>query len=47
MKIINYEKKIIKPLTDKEKETHENKKVCYICEKEFSKCKKNKYYKKF
>ena len=47
MKIINYEKKKIIPLTDKEKETHENKKVCYICEKEFSKYKKSKYYKNF
>ena len=33
MKIINYEKKKIIPLTDKEKETHENQKVCYICKK--------------
>ena len=40
MKIINYEKKKIIPLTDKEKETHENQKVCYICEKEFSTDKK-------
>ena len=45
MEIINYEKKKIIPLTDKEKETHENKKVCYICEKEFSKYNKSKYYK--
>ena len=35
MKIINYEKKKIIPLTDEEKETHENQKICYICEKEF------------
>ena len=40
MKIINYEKKKIISLTDKEKETHENKKVCYICKKEFSTDKK-------
>ena len=33
------EKKIT-PLTDKEKETHENKKVCYICKQEFSTDKK-------
>ena len=33
MKIINYEKKKIIPLTDKEKETHENQNVCYICKK--------------
>ena len=35
MKIINHEKKEMIPLTDKEKETHENQKMCYICEKEF------------
>ena len=32
-KIINYEKKEMIPLTDKEKEAHENQKFCYICEK--------------
>ena len=47
IKIINYEKKKIIPLTDKDKETYENKKVCYICEKEFSKYKKSKFYKNF
>ena len=40
MKIINYDKKKIIPLTDKEKETHENQKVCYICKKNFSTNKK-------
>ena len=40
MKIINYEKKKIIPLTDKEKETHENQKVCYICKKKFGTNKK-------
>ena len=35
MKIINYEKKEMIPLTDKEKETHENQKICYICKQEF------------
>ena len=35
MKIINYEKKEMIPLTDKEKETHENQKICYICEQKF------------
>ena len=35
MKIINYEKKKIIPLTDEEKETQENQKICYICEQEF------------
>ena len=34
-KIINYEKKEMIPLTDEEKETHENQKICYICEQEF------------
>ena len=36
MKIINYEKKEMTTLTDEEKETYENQKICYICEKEFS-----------
>ena len=35
MKIINYEKKDIIPLTDEEKETQENQKLCYICKQEF------------
>ena len=35
MKIINYEKKEMIPLTDKEKESYENQKICHICEKEF------------
>ena len=35
MKIINYEEKEMIPSTDKEKESYENQKVCYICEKEF------------
>ena len=36
MKLINYEKKEVIPLTDKEKESHENQQICHICEKEFS-----------
>ena len=40
MKIINYEKTKIIPLAEKEKETQENQKVCYICKKEFSTDKK-------
>ena len=36
IKVINYEKKEIMPLTDEEKESYEKQKVCYICEKEFS-----------
>ena len=42
MKIINYEKKEMIPLTDKEKESYENQKVCYICEKEFCTGEENK-----
>ena len=42
MKIINYEKKKIMPLTDEEKETHENQKICYICEQEFCMNENNK-----
>ena len=34
-KIINYEKKKMIPLANEEKESYENQKVCYICEKEF------------
>ena len=41
MKIINHEKKKIIPLTDEEKEVHENQKICYICEKEFCTDKNN------
>ena len=42
MKIINYEKKEMIPLTDEEKETHENQKNCYICEQEFCTDENNK-----
>ena len=41
-KIINYEKKEMIPLTDEEKETHENQKICYICEQEFCMNENNK-----
>ena len=41
-KIINYEKKEMIPLTNEEKESYKNQKVCYICEKEFSTNKKDK-----
>ena len=41
MKIINYEKKEMIPLTNEEKEKHENQKICYICEQEFCTDKKN------
>ena len=46
MKIINHEKKKIIPLTEKEKETHENQKVCYICEKEFCTDRNNNEFRK-
>ena len=42
MKIINYEKKEMIPLTNEEKESYENQYVCYICEKEFCTNKNNK-----
>ena len=32
MKVINYEKKEMIPLTNAEKESYENQKKCYICE---------------
>ena len=41
MKIINYEKKEMIQLNDEEKETHENQKICYICEQEFCTNKNN------
>ena len=41
-KIINYEKKEMIPLTDKEKESYKNQKICHICEKEFSTNNKDK-----
>ena len=31
MKIIDYEKKEMIPLTDEENKSYENQKVCYIC----------------
>ena len=42
MKIINREMKEMIPLTGKEKETHENQKLSYICEQEFCMDKNNK-----
>ena len=45
-KIINYEKKGMIPLTEKEKESYENHKICHICEKEFSTDNKDKKYHK-
>ena len=42
MKIINYEKKEMIPLTNEEKESYENQEVCYICEKEFCTDEENK-----
>ena len=42
MKVINCEKKEMIPLTDEEKESYENQKICHICEKEFSTDNKDK-----
>ena len=41
MKIINYEKKEMIPLTNEETESYKKQKVCHICKKEFSTDKKN------
>ena len=42
MKIINYEKNETIPLTDEEKQSYENQKICHIREKEFSTDNKDK-----
>ena len=42
MKIINYEKKEMVPLTNEEIEFYENQEICHICEKEFYIDKDNK-----
>ena len=42
MKIMNYEKKEMIPLTDEENELYEMQKVCYICKKIFSTDKNDK-----
>ena len=44
VKIVNHGKKEMLPLTDEEKETHENQKICYICEKEFCTDKNSKEF---
>ena len=36
IKTINYEKKEMLPLTNKENKPYQNQKVCYICKKKFS-----------
>ena len=46
MKIINYEKKEMIPLTDEETEFYGNQKVCHICKKKFSTDDDNKKYHK-
>ena len=46
MKIINYEKKEMIPLTDKENKSYEKQKVSYICKKGFSTNDNNKKYQK-
>ena len=42
MKIINYEKKEVIPLTNKEKESYENQEICYVCEKGFCRDENNR-----
>ena len=42
MKIINYEKKEMIPLTNEEIESYENQEICHICEKGFCTDKDNK-----
>ena len=42
MKIVNYEKKEMMPLTDEETKSYEKQKVCHICKKEFSTDKSDK-----
>ena len=46
MKIINYEKKEMIPLTDEENKSYKKQKVCYVCKKEFSTDDDNKKYHK-
>ena len=41
-RIINFEMKPMTPLTDEEKESHENQLLCHICEEEFCTDKDNK-----
>ena len=41
MKIINYEKKEMIPLTDEETKSYEEQNVCYICGKKFNTDKNN------
>ena len=43
MKIINYEKKKMIPLTTEEKIYHNKQKICYICKKEFNNNDKKNY----
>ena len=47
MKIIDYEKKEMIPLTDEENKSYEKQKVCYICKKEFNNDDGNDDYKKY
>ena len=44
MKVINYEQKAMIALTDNEKESNENQKICHIYEKEFCTDKNNKEF---
>ena len=45
-RIINYEKKEMIPLIDKENKSYKKQKVCYICKKEFSTDNDNEKYHK-
>ena len=47
MKIVNYEMKEMIPLTNDEKEYHENRNKCFICNKRFCYDKKNKSFRNF
>ena len=44
MKIINYEKKEMIPLTKEENMSYKNQEACHICQKEFSYDKNDKNY---
>ena len=46
IKIINYEKKYMIPLTKEEEKKHHKEKVCYICKNRFSADDNNKKYHK-
>ena len=47
MEIVNYEKKDMIPLTNGQKEYHENQNKCSICGKRFCYDKKSKHYQNY